>query len=58
MIGAMYGGSLEYLAELSPTEFEREFLPHLPDEISGEDFLRRYSDTADTVTRVAPHRML
>jgi galactokinase len=41
-----------YLANISPAEFEREYVQRLPDEISGEEFLNRYSGTTDTVTTV------
>ena len=46
-----------YLANITPTEFERDFLPLLPDQLSGAEFLARYSGTADTVTKVDPSRI-
>lgn len=46
-----------YLANISPSEFERDFYGHLPEEMSGEEFIQRYSSTADTVTRVVPSRI-
>ncbi|MBI4472079.1 MAG: GHMP kinase [Acidobacteria bacterium] len=46
-----------YLANVTPSEFEREFLQRLPEEMSGEDFLARYSGTTDTVTSVDPSRI-
>jgi galactokinase len=47
----------DYLANISPSDFEREFLPCLPEEMSGEAFLARYSGTVDTVTTVARDRI-
>jgi L-arabinokinase len=41
-----------YLANLRVDEFERDLLPLLPDEISGEEFMARYGGTADPVTAV------
>ena len=46
-----------YLANLTPPEFEREFMLRLPEEMSGAEFLARYSSTSDTVTRVIPSRI-
>jgi galactokinase len=42
-----------HLANISPEDFERQFLSRLPEEMSGEEFLTRYSGTADTVTAVS-----
>ena len=50
---ARWGG---YLANVSPSEFEREFASHLPEQMTGKEFLQRYSGTADTVTQVANDR--
>lgn len=41
-----------YLANLGVDEFERDLLPLLPDEISGDDFIARFGGTADRVTTV------
>ena len=46
-----------YLANISPDEFEKEFSPHLPEQISGADFLSRYYGMTDTVTRVEPEKV-
>jgi L-arabinokinase len=46
-----------YLANISPEEFERKYVRHLPEEMSGAEFLRRYSHTPDTVTAIDPGRM-
>jgi L-arabinokinase len=45
-----------YLANLAPAVFERELAQHLPEEMSGHDFLTTYGRTVDTVTTVEPHR--
>jgi L-arabinokinase len=39
-----------YLANLSPEEFETELANDLPGEIAGEAFLERFGGTTDTVT--------
>jgi galactokinase len=43
---------VDYLANIAPSEFEREFVHRLPEDVSGDDFLARYGGTADTVTSV------
>jgi L-arabinokinase len=43
-----------YLANLASEDLERGLLRELPEEISGDEFLARYGDAADTVTRVEP----
>jgi L-arabinokinase len=43
-----------YLANLAPQEFVARFEPHLPEHMSGADFLARYGGITDTVTRVRP----
>jgi L-arabinokinase len=45
-----------YLANISPEEFEREHVNGLPEEMSGAEFLSRYSHTTDRVTTVDPAR--
>jgi galactokinase len=45
-----------YLANLSPSGFERRFAAQLPENILGEEFLARYGGTTDTVTKVDPAR--
>lgn len=45
-----------YLANLTPGEFATRFAEALPQEMAGEEFLRRYGGTTDPVTRVAPER--
>src|SRR4051812_49158177 len=46
----------DYLASITPREFEGEFVQHLPVEIAGADFLSRYGGTPDDATRVDPAR--
>ena len=43
-----------YLANISPEEFAHVHVSRLPEEMSGAEFLSRYSRTTDTVTRVDP----
>ena len=45
-----------YLANLTPHEWESTFRESVPEVITGEDFLRRYTGTTDPVTRVDPTR--
>jgi L-arabinokinase len=45
-----------YLANVSPEEFEKSLVRHLPPEMSGDEFLDRYGGTADTVTTVVRGR--
>jgi L-arabinokinase len=46
-----------YLANITPADFEENFAARLPQEISGADFLARYSGTTDTVTKVSPEKI-
>ena len=43
-----------YLANLTPDEFTSRYEEHLPELMSGADFLAKYEGTTDTVTRVRP----
>jgi galactokinase len=45
-----------YLANLQPSQFEQLYAAHLPERISGAEFLSRYQGTTDTVTQIAPER--
>jgi L-arabinokinase len=56
LISERPGGWTDYLADIPPSTFEREFREWLPDEMSGAEFLARYSTSPDTVTRVEPSR--
>jgi galactokinase len=42
----------EYLANIAVDDFEQELARYLPEQMSGDEFLDRYGDTADTVTSV------
>ena len=41
-----------YLADISPAEFERKYLAQLPERMLGEKFLERYKGTSDPVTSI------
>lgn len=43
-----------FLANISPSVFERRFRELLPEEISGKDFLEKFKLSLDTVTRIKP----
>lgn len=43
-----------YLANVSPSRFEKEHRARLPERIRGAEFLREYGGTSDPVTRVQP----
>ncbi|MDA0748139.1 MAG: GHMP kinase [bacterium] len=45
-----------YLANITPSYFEQHFAAHLPDHISSTDFIKRYTNITDPVTRVDPDR--
>jgi galactokinase len=45
-----------YLANLSPSQFEQQYAAHLPERISGAEFLSRYQGTSDTVTQISAER--
>jgi L-arabinokinase len=41
-----------YLANLDPEDFKRHFRPYLPEQIKGDEFLRKFGETIDTATTV------
>jgi L-arabinokinase len=43
-----------YLANISPAEFESRFAAHLPEWMTGDEFLARFGGITDVVTRVQP----
>lgn len=45
-----------YLANLSPSDFERDYASHLPERISGAEFLSRFQGTTDSVSRIVPEQ--
>jgi L-arabinokinase len=47
---------LGFLANVTPSRFEQCYGDHLPERISGAEFLSRYKGTTDAVTRVAAER--
>lgn len=51
---ARWGG---YLANVTPSEFEFRYAAHVPETISGAEFLTRYQGTTDAVTRVIPENI-
>ncbi len=50
------GRNKEYLANITPAEFEKKYLAKLPERMSGAEFLARYKKTTDPVTSVDPKR--
>ena len=48
--------AVDYLANISPDEFERQYLAHLPERMSGEEFLSRFKETNDHVTSIDPQK--
>jgi L-arabinokinase len=45
-----------YLANVGPEEFESRFAAHLPETMTGAEFLARFGGITDVVTRVDPAR--
>ena len=43
-----------YLANLDPDDYKNLFRPHLPEHMTGAEFLKRYGGTIDTATTVEP----
>ncbi|HUB27306.1 MAG TPA: hypothetical protein VL992_17915 [Tepidisphaeraceae bacterium] len=41
-----------YLANLAPDDYKRFFRPHLPEQMTGRDFLAQYGSTIDAATAV------
>jgi len=54
--GTRIGDKDHYLCNISPRTYRDEFRRALPDSISGGEFLKRYGETTDTVTRVNPDK--
>lgn len=46
----------DYLANISPDEFEKNFSKRVPERMSGGEFLERFGGIADSVTEVRPDR--
>ena len=49
----LWGG---YLANLTPSEYEERFATHMPESLSGEEFIVLYGGTTDHVTKVERER--
>lgn len=49
-------GDVDYLANISPAKFDRDYLAQLPQRMSGEEFLTRYTRTVDPVTSIDPQK--
>lgn len=49
--GLSYHG---YLTGIKPSHFEEVFAPHLPETVTGEDFLREFGETIDPITQPQP----
>lgn len=45
-----------YLANLSPTEFERDYAANLPEQMNGGEFLSRFHGTTDAISHINPER--
>ena len=45
-----------YLANLSPSEYEERFAAHMPENLSGDEFIVHYGGTTDRVTKVDRER--
>jgi L-arabinokinase len=45
-----------YMANLTPSEFEQQFVADLPERMTGAEFLRIYRGTTDPMTQVDPDR--
>ncbi len=46
-----------YLARISPDEYNARYRRFLPSRITGAEFLKRYGDTVDPVTRIDPGKI-
>lgn len=56
MLATQHGVPENYLANITPSEFEREYEGALPEMMSGAEFLARFGGIADVVTKVEPGR--
>jgi L-arabinokinase len=45
-----------YLANVSPSEYEERFAAHMPESLSGDEFIVHYGGTTDHVTKVERER--
>ncbi len=44
----------DYLANITPDIFEKYFVRHLPQKMSGSEFIQKYQSTFDSVTQINP----
>ena len=51
------GASVDYLANLTPSHFDQHLARHIPQSMRGADFLQKFGETGDPVTRVDPARV-
>ncbi len=49
-----FGITFNYLANITPRQFEKYFKNQLPIKLTGKDFIKNYQNTFDTVTEVNP----
>jgi len=47
----------DYLANITPDSFQKNFAKHLPDKMRGEEFLQQYGGINDSVTEVDPEQI-
>lgn len=47
-------GAIDYLTQLTADEFRTDYLPHLPENIVGSEFLSKYKTHDDSVTTIQP----
>ena len=45
-----------YLANISPTVFEKSYAAHLPESMTGEEFLSRFAGSVDSVSQIKRER--
>ncbi|MBU0677946.1 MAG: GHMP kinase [Verrucomicrobia bacterium] len=45
-----------YLANIDPREFEDRFADHLPESMTGAEFLEKYGGTTDRLSRIDPEK--
>ncbi|MCW3062457.1 MAG: kinase [Capsulimonas sp.] len=46
--------NVEYLAQISPSAYRADHIEQVPETITGAEFLARYGETGDLVTRIDP----
>jgi len=44
----------QYLANITPSLYEKYFAAHIPEQMKGSEFIRRYHNTIDEVTEIDP----